>query len=92
MNPRHTLEPSPLLPHDTINSEKSVDMPQVASQSNTLKFARGKKEDTKSLAGKTEDSLSQNRSTFKRGTGISMFPSLGKGGSRGPNKILERIL
>ena len=47
--------------------------------------------DAKSLAARTEDSLSQNRSTFNRGTGIS-FPSVSKGGAKSSNKILERIL
>jgi hypothetical protein len=75
--------------HETINSDKSEELPQISSQANTAKIVRnGRKEDTKSLAARTEDSLSQNRSTYKRGTGISMFPTVGKGGPRGSNKIL----
>lgn len=77
---------------ETINSEKE-ELPHISSQGNTAKIPRNlKKEDTKSLAGRTEDSLSQNRSTFQRGTGISMFPSVNKPGGKGANKILERIL
>jgi|JI9StandDraft_2_1071091.scaffolds.fasta_scaffold582357_1 hypothetical protein len=81
--------------HDTINSDISEDLPHVTSQGNTAKLnhkVHHKKEDTKSLAARTEDSLSQNRSTFQRGTGVSMFPSVHKGSGKGANKILERIM
>lgn len=77
---------------ETINSDKE-ELPHIASQGNTAKIPKNnKKEDTKSLAARTEDSLSQNRSTFQRGTGISMFPTVHRAGGRGTNKILERIL
>ena len=75
--------------HETIASEKSDDLPQISSQSNTAKFVRNiRKEDTKSLAARTEDSISQNRSTFNRGTGISMFPHVARGSNKGSSKIL----
>ena len=78
--------------HETITSEKSAELPHIGSQGNTHKFMRNyKKEDTKSLAARTDDSVSQNRSTFNRGTGVS-FPHVSRGSNKGSNKILERIL
>jgi len=71
-------------------------MHSVASQSNTVKFNRNyRKDDTRSLAAKTDktdDASSNHGSTYQRGTGISMFPSLSKGGGKGTSKILDRIM
>jgi len=64
------------------------------SQGNAKKFGNHSKNiETKSLAARTDDSSSFKGSTFQRGTGASIFPSLDKGGSKGKtSKILDRIL
>lgn len=68
-------------------------MKSISSQGNTKKFPiYHRKDETRSNAARTDDSSSHRGSTYQRGTGISMFPSLNKPGNKGTNKILDRIL
>jgi hypothetical protein len=75
----------------------------ISSTGNTNKFPKSRreplsrkeeylrKEDSRSLAAKTDDA-SIKGSTFQRGTGASIFPSLSRGGPKATNRILDRIL
>jgi hypothetical protein len=50
-----------------------------------------KRDDSNSLAARS-DQASIKGSTFQRGTGMSIFPSLNRTGAKGTSKILDRIL
>lgn len=64
----------------------------VSSQGNTRKIGL-RKEDIKSLGARTDEASSNQGSTYHRGTGVSMFPSLSKGKSiKSSSKILDRIM
>lgn len=50
-----------------------------------------KRDDSRSLAARS-DEASLKGSTFQRGTGMSIFPSLNRTGVKGTSKILDRIM
>jgi hypothetical protein len=92
--------------HEESDYSPSEQLNSISSTGNTNKFPKyskrenllnrrdegyNKKEDVSSLAAKTDDG-SFKGSTFQRGTGNSIFPSINRGGPRAATRILDRIL
>jgi hypothetical protein len=81
-------------PYKTLDHPRSEEpLHSVASQGNTAKFSKNnRKEETRSLAARTDDASSNQGSTYHRGTGFSMFPPVSKSGGKATSKILDRIM
>jgi hypothetical protein len=82
------------LDHDDSEHSPSEQLHSISSTGNTNKMKpRGemKRDDSRSQAARS-DEASIKGSTFQRGTGMSIFPSLNRNGGKGTSKILDRIM
>jgi hypothetical protein len=86
---------------DSEGNKSEQALQSISSTGNTNKFSKHnsqeagptRRDDSRSLAAKTDESSMKGGSTFQRGTGMSMFPSLNRGGgTKATSKILNRIM